>query len=59
VKTQLELIEDVPMSTDGTYHLTKAQRDYLVLRAQGMEAAGSRIRTLERQVERLEGKLLT
>jgi hypothetical protein len=58
VKTPLELCEDVPLNADGTYHLTKPQRDFLIMRAQGMDAAGTRIRNLERQVERLEGKLL-
>jgi polyhydroxyalkanoate synthesis regulator phasin len=59
MKTQLELIECVPMSMDGSYHFTKAQRDYLLARAQGMEFAASRIRTLERQVEKLEDEAKT
>lgn len=50
----LDRCEAVRMGPAGTYSFTRGQRDFLIARAQGMEAASTRIRNLERELERLE-----
>jgi hypothetical protein len=54
LKSILATCEAVRMNTDGTYSFTRGQRDFLIARAQGMEFAATRIRNLERELERIE-----